>query len=130
MVKKIRKLHLEPSFYQLTIKITNSWASFIVRSQPQLEHLALCKCDISSKALFTILEGLKEPKCLDTRHAILFHEESEGYQIKRNSIGNSIAWNEYEIRTRSPGITYLKCSRESCPVCYKYCNKTNSNVPI
>lgn len=126
--KKIRKRHLEPFRYcpeRMRNYIASTIASTIARELPQLELLDLRKCFVSSRALFTVLKGLKGLKCLDTRHTILYHEE---YPMNRRSDENPIAWNEVEIGHNFADITYLKCSRESCSECSKYYTKTSPVV--
>lgn len=117
--KKIRKLYVDDHDHTGG-SITNDVASMIAYELPELDHLALFKCFLSSRALSIILDGQKRLEYLDTRHAIRFHDEfitPKG--TKGMCYGKSIGWNyDDKILTSVARIsTYLECSRESCSQC-------------
>lgn len=118
--KKVRKLYIDDPDHDSGF-ITNDVASAIAHDLPQLEHLALRRCFLTSMALSMILDGQKELKHLDTRHAVRFDDDFITPLLKDMPFGKSIGWNGDEILTKVTGInTYLECSRENCLECRIY----------
>ncbi|CAH9070072.1 unnamed protein product [Cuscuta epithymum] len=110
--------------------IRDNNADMIANKLPQLEHLDIQSCVLSSRALAIILDGQRELKHLDTRHAARFDDKFLSV-FGGNPFGKAIDWNEEEIFPKVAHIkTYLECQRKCCPVCANFYDASVSKLGL